>query len=159
MTWTCSSSSNSSSLKRRICISAVGGLLIGTFVVFIIFIRPSLYQGPQQQILPLYHEVEMQYLSKGKQPPPLLDELVQQTFWLWIAQNEINCFPFLLICAGIGPLVILLREGRNNTGTVSKSLKVAEWKQAPSTTLPVTENVSDQSVVISLKEPNLQDQQ
>ncbi len=40
-------------------------------------------------------------------------KLRSQMFWLAVAQQEIDCWPILLVCSCLGPVVLFFRRGRN----------------------------------------------
>lgn len=155
------------SLYFKMLCSAIAGFLIAAAFVVVpgtIFMRPSRREGQPQQILSRYHELKRASFGKNQQSDLLAEELIWKAFWLCVAQNEVDCLPFLVCCASVGPAIILLRS-RNKNDNMRVSLKPniqIELKPEPQN-LPMEEKLehvdisSAQPVEVSLKELNLQD--
>jgi hypothetical protein len=92
-----------------IAISAIAGFLVAAFLViipgtvFFEFMRPG-RRPVAQEFLTKERELLNRLHHKHYAP---LDNLNTKFILLCLAQNELDCFPFLLICASVGPAIIL----------------------------------------------------
>lgn len=73
--------------------------------------RPSLRPGVAQEIIGKSMEIQ-QRLHFRKYAP--LEALRKRFFLLCLVQNEIDCFPFLMVASCIGPAIFLLVERKHN---------------------------------------------
>lgn len=105
-----------------LAVASFAGLLIGASLIAalttgfsstifmpgsLLLFSPRQHEEPQQ-VLRLYRELGQHYYQHGQQRPPLLDELVDKSFWLCVAQNQIDCRFFLLACSVLGPIILLI---------------------------------------------------
>lgn len=103
--------------RLKLFLSAMAGLLVAAMLVVfpgtgLVFMRPSTNKHLRDShFYRTYWDVWMHYrIELHHEPPAILDEISQKAFWLCIAENEINCWPFLLGCTSIGPIILIHRR-------------------------------------------------
>lgn len=101
----------------KVSLAALAGfLLTASLAVVPGIVIVSRSDGPQQEIRALCFQIEMEYGTKGLEPQAIVQGLLWKSFCLSVLQFEIDCLPFLLIGACMGPLLLRSSPLLKSTG-------------------------------------------
>ncbi|MDX1988750.1 MAG: hypothetical protein SFV17_18845 [Candidatus Obscuribacter sp.] len=106
----------------KVTISALAGFLISASLVVVpgtLFMVPSKRPGAAQMILGLNMSLQERYWATGVKSPKLLQDLMWQGFLLSLAQNQVDCLPFLFLGASLGPLLIWFKSQGSDKSKLS----------------------------------------
>lgn len=99
-------------------LSAAAGFLVGAALV--VFPGPrcghlnwDAGDGQAREVSRIYdHNIAVNFKLK-EQDRQLGGELYEKAIWLCVLQNELECLPFLMFTASLGPVILLVRSRKS----------------------------------------------